>query len=193
MPIITLPLVDAACILCLVAADTCFQEQVVDAAGSYNANSSKDGDVPQATRGKSASGIKVLGMITLNDFDKLEFESKSGRGYIACTTDAIFLDKPLYYDLVIDLRFATTNTRPAFFVSRPVELPSRCGPSFRLSSICFTWRDGHLVSASCLRLSSNLLVLTLPHMLDPTHRHYSFYGCASYSSCMYTTVHSACT
>ena len=156
LPINTLPLVDAACILCLVAADTCFQEQVVDAAGSYNANSSKDGDVPQATRGKSASGIKVLGMITLNDLDKLEFGSRSSCSWIACTTDAIFLDNPSYHDLVIDLCSAMPNTRPAFFVSKPVEPPSRCRPSFRLSSVRFTWSDVHLVSASRLCLSSNL-------------------------------------
>ena len=154
--IITLPPVEAACILCHVAADTCFQEQVADAAASYDADGSEDDDIPQAMHGKSAGGIKVLGMITLNDLDKLEFESKSGRGWIACTTDAIFLDKPSYYDLVIDLRSATPNTRPAFFVSKPVEPPSGRGPSFRLSSVRFTWSDVRLVSPSPPRLSNAL-------------------------------------
>ena len=104
-------------------------------------------------------------MITLNAVNKLKSESKSGHGYIACTTNAIFLDKPLYYDLVTGLCSATSNTRPAFLVSKPVELPSGRGPSFRLLSIYFTWSDVRLVSVSRLRLSSNLSVLTLPHML----------------------------
>ena len=29
----------------------------------------------------------LLGMVTLNDMDRLEFESKSGRGLIACTSE----------------------------------------------------------------------------------------------------------
>lgn len=85
-------------------------------------------------------------MVTLNDMDKLEFESKSCRGWIACTTDAIFLDKPSYYDLLIDLRSATPNTRPAFYVSKPVDPPSGRGPFHRLSSVRFMWRDVRLVS-----------------------------------------------
>ena len=50
---------------------------------------------------------RVLGMVTLNDITSLEAESATGRGWIACTTDALFMEKPQYYDLIIDL---TTST-----------------------------------------------------------------------------------
>ncbi|KAJ2973441.1 hypothetical protein NUW54_g12063 [Trametes sanguinea] len=146
--IITLPPVEAACILCQVAADTCYQEQVSEL---VSAADSQDGDEDTQTsrrlKGRSNAGVKVLGMVTLNDMDKLEFESKSGRGWIACTTDSIFLDKPAYYDLLIDLRSATPNTRPTFHVSKPVEQPNGRGVSYRLSSVRFTWSDVRLVSS----------------------------------------------
>lgn len=35
-------------------------------------------------KGRCKSGIKVLGMVTLNDLDKMEREGKSGTGWIAC-------------------------------------------------------------------------------------------------------------
>ncbi|KAI9068552.1 hypothetical protein FKP32DRAFT_1642132 [Trametes sanguinea] len=143
--IITLPPVEAACILCQVAADTCYKEQVSEL---VSAADSQDGDedtqTPRRLKGRSNAGVKVLGMVTLNDMDKLEFESKSGRGWIACTTDSIFLDKPAYYDLLIDLRSATPNTRPTFHVSKPVEQPNGRGVSYRLSSVRFTWSDVRL-------------------------------------------------
>ncbi|KAJ2972847.1 hypothetical protein NUW54_g12180 [Trametes sanguinea] len=127
--IITLPPVEAACILCQVAADTCYQEQVSEL---ISAADSQDGDEDTQTsrrlKGRSNAGVKVLGMVTLNDMDKLEFESKSGRGWIACTTDSIFLDKPAYYDLLIDLRSATPNTRPTFH--RPLHMERRQARKF---------------------------------------------------------------
>ncbi|KAI1784570.1 hypothetical protein LXA43DRAFT_1122371 [Ganoderma leucocontextum] len=131
--VITLPPVEAACILCQVAADTCYEED------GYG-----DNDQPRRLKGKSTAGVKVLGMITLNDLDKLAFESKAGCGWIACTTDSIFLDKPSYYDLLIDLRNTTPNTRPAFYIPKPVEHPSGRGLSYRLSTVRFTWSDVRL-------------------------------------------------
>ena len=141
--VITLPPVEAACILCQVAADTCYQEQVSELVSAYG--DEEDEDEPRRLKGKSTAGVKVLGMVTLNDLDKLEYESKSGRGWIACTTDSIFLDKPAYYDLLIDLRSATPNNRPAFSIPKPVEQPNGRGPSYRLSSVRFTWSDVRLV------------------------------------------------
>ncbi|KAH9938813.1 uncharacterized protein BXZ73DRAFT_89188 [Epithele typhae] len=142
--IVTIPPVEAACILCHVAADTCFQEQVSEAVSTYDDDSREDDDDIAPLKGKNAAGVKVLGMVTLNDLDKLDFESKSGRGWIACTTDAIFLDKPAYYDLLIDLRSATPNTRPTFYVPKAADQPSGRGPTYRLSTIRFTWSDVRL-------------------------------------------------
>ncbi|KAH9896059.1 hypothetical protein C8Q73DRAFT_690678 [Cubamyces lactineus] len=141
--IITLPPVEAACILCQVAADTCYQEQVSEQLPSDSQDGCDD-PTPHPLKGRSSAGVKVLGMVTLNDLDKLEFESKTGRGWIACTTDSIFLDKPSYYDLLIDLRSTTPNTRPSFHVSKPVEQTSGRSPSHRLSSVRFTWSDVRL-------------------------------------------------
>ena len=47
--------------------------------------------------------IPVLGQVTLSDLGRLEEETKKGNGWIACTTDAIFLERPECYDLVVDL------------------------------------------------------------------------------------------
>ncbi|OSD02286.1 hypothetical protein PYCCODRAFT_1435621 [Trametes coccinea BRFM310] len=143
--IITLPPVEAACILCQVAADTCYQEQVSELVSAQDGqDGDEDSETPRRIKGRSNAGVKVLGMVTLNDVDKLEFESKTGRGWIACTTDSIFLDKPAYYDLLIDLRSATPNTRPTFHISKSVEQPNGRGVSYRLSSVRFTWSDVRL-------------------------------------------------
>ncbi|KAJ3753991.1 hypothetical protein EV360DRAFT_87263 [Lentinula raphanica] len=130
--IYTLPPVEAACILCHVAADFCYEQQV----------DSTSNRLP----GKNKGGIDVLGMITLSDVDRLQAESKSGKGWIACTTDAIFLERPSYYDLLIDLTTSTPNkaTRPTFYSSRPIysqQASSSRGPTHRLSAIRFAWSD----------------------------------------------------
>ncbi len=151
--VITLPPVEAACILCQVAADTCYEEQVSELVSIADSDGYDDDDQPRQLKGKSTAGVKVLGMVTLNDLDKLAFENKSGRGWIACTTDSIFLDKPSYYDLLIDLRNATPNTRPAFYIPKAVEHPSGRGISYRLSSVRFTWSDVRLVRTVSSRAS----------------------------------------
>ena len=153
--VITLPPVEAACILCQVAADTCYEEQVSELVSTANSDGYEDNDQPRRLKGKSTAGVKVLGMVTLNDLDKLAFESKSGRGWIACTTDSIFLDKPSYYDLLIDLRNATPNTRPAFYIPKPVEAPSGRSIGYRLSSVRFTWSDVRLVRPVFSRTSTH--------------------------------------
>lgn len=104
----------------------------------------------------------VLGMVGINDYDKLNTESWRGNGWIACayshhvnntaiephyyagTTDAIFLEKPSLYDLVIDMT-TSRPTRPAFFVSRPAPASSR-GPRHRLQPVRFTFSDVRLWS-----------------------------------------------
>jgi hypothetical protein len=94
--IFTLPPVEAACNLCQVAADLCFDNQyeppptqpLVDIdveavnddtdTGPWTAGTSK-------LKGKCKEGLKVLGMITLNDLDRLDQEASAGTGWIACS------------------------------------------------------------------------------------------------------------
>ncbi|KAF7291123.1 hypothetical protein MIND_01255400 [Mycena indigotica] len=132
--IYTLPPVEAASILCHVAADMAFELQV---------ESSSSTSSPE---GRSRQGINVLGMITLMDLDMIEKEGKNGRGWVACTTDAIFLEKPSYYDLLIDLTTLSPlkATRPTFYASKPVAPSSPSSslrPQYRLSVVRFSWSD----------------------------------------------------
>ncbi|KAG6868851.1 hypothetical protein C0993_008980 [Termitomyces sp. T159_Od127] len=112
--IYTQPPVEAACILCYAAADMC-----------YEAQSSTTGREP----------LRVFGMVTLSDMHRLGTES----GWIACTTDAIFLEKPSCYDLLVDLTYS--GPRPAFYVSKPIIPPPPRGQTHRLSTTRFAWSD----------------------------------------------------
>ncbi|KAL1719949.1 hypothetical protein EV715DRAFT_272352 [Schizophyllum commune] len=131
----TLPPVEAACILCQVASDLCLEAQLEgpDAPGASSQS--------RRLKGKSKDAITALGMVTLSDLDRLDKESQSGRGWIACTTDALFLEKPAYYDLLIDLTTSTPDkaSRPTFYSSRSQEGNSRSPP--KLSVIRFAWSD----------------------------------------------------
>jgi hypothetical protein len=133
--IYTLPPVEAACILCQAAADMCYEAQVTT-----------DGS---QLKGRNKDPTSVLGMVTLTDLDRLKAESQTGRGWIACTTDAIFLEKPSYYDLIIDLTTSTPNkyTRPTFYSSKPItpQQSNPKAPTHRLSTIRFAWSDVALV------------------------------------------------
>ncbi|KAH8991567.1 hypothetical protein EDB92DRAFT_2114554 [Lactarius akahatsu] len=100
----TQPPVEAACFLCQVVADMCLGDQTTPATqGEPNA-------APQL-EGKHKEGINVLGIITLHDIDMLEHESQTGCGWIACMTDAVFLENPQYYDLTTDLTFYAPTER----------------------------------------------------------------------------------
>jgi hypothetical protein len=138
----------------------CYEDQV-------DYQSENDAQYSNRPRGKCKDGINVLGMVTLSDINKLHHEGLSGRGWVACelrvsrvavrlannvdvgTTDAIFLEKPSYYDLVIDLTTSTpsTTSRPTLYVSRPLpQQPGARGPSHRLSVMRWTWSDVKLVN-----------------------------------------------
>jgi DENN domain-containing protein 11 len=99
-------------------------------------------------KGRCRESVRVLGMVTLNDLDRLNSSDNCRRGWIACTTDAIFLEKPSYYDLIINLTTCTPfkASRPSLYLSRPnyPQANSR-SPSHRLSSVRFTWSDVKLV------------------------------------------------
>lgn len=145
----TAPPVEAACVLCQVAADICFEDQISEQPRADSSSSipqegeSSTASAPQF-RGRSSLPIKVLGMVTLNDIDKLERETATGRGWIACTTDAIFLEKPGYYDLLIDLtKIPSKSSRATLHI--PKLLPGGNRPSYRLSAVRFTWSDVKLV------------------------------------------------
>ncbi|KAF8516482.1 hypothetical protein JB92DRAFT_2910206 [Gautieria morchelliformis] len=114
--IYTNPCVEPACILARIASDIC-----------------GEGDRPN-----------VLGMVGINDYDKLNTESWRGNGWVACTTDAIFLEKPSLYDLIIDMT-TSRPARPAFFVSRLAPASPR-GPRHRLQPVRFTFSDVRLWS-----------------------------------------------
>ena len=146
--IYTLPPVEVACILCQAAADMCYQIQTAPD--------------PSGIKARNRDPICVLGMVTLSDLDRLHLESKSTRGWIACTTDALFLEKPLHYDLLIDLTTSTLHTRPTFYASKPVSSsPRHTKPStHRLSTIRFAWSDIKLVSLYSSILTSNLIFYT---------------------------------
>lgn len=59
------------------------------------------------------------------------------------TTDAIFLEKPQLYDLVIDLTTPSSSrsNRPSLFVSRPYSTTNTGKPVYRLQFVRFTWSD----------------------------------------------------
>jgi hypothetical protein len=88
--IFTLPPVEAACNLCQVAADLCFDNQLEQSAPSLLIDDLDDtmstwtAGTPPKLKGKCKDGLKVLGMITLNDMDRLDQESEAGTGWIAC-------------------------------------------------------------------------------------------------------------
>ncbi|EIW77717.1 hypothetical protein CONPUDRAFT_108960 [Coniophora puteana RWD-64-598 SS2] len=142
--IYTLPPVEAACILCQVAADICYESQLDPSLYSTSGEDDTSSRYRTKLEGKSKQGINVLGMVTLSDLNKMDAEGRTGKGWIACTTDAIFLDKPSYYDIVVDLTTSTPNlnSRPTLYLSKPVQSPgSSRGPTHRLSLVRFTWSD----------------------------------------------------
>ncbi|KAJ7583856.1 hypothetical protein C8J56DRAFT_1005133 [Mycena floridula] len=153
--IYTLPPVQAACILCHVAAGMCYEDQV-ETVGESGAR----------LKGRCKEAVNVLGMVTLIDIDRLEAEGKTGRGWIACTSDAIFLEKPSYYDLLIDLTTSTPNkaTRPSFSVSQPIPQPTSY-QTHRLATTRFAWSDVKLV-CHCSILNLHLVDVLQWNELD---------------------------
>lgn len=150
--IYTVPPVEPACVLCQVAADMCFEAQTtpsfnLDEPSAFNFSSSA---AKGKLKDKARAGVKVLGVVTLHDLDRLKEESMDGRGWVACTTDAIFLEKPEYYDLLVDLTVTPsrggrpTMASPKASSSEPSSLR---GDRYKLSTVRFTWSDVKLVSA----------------------------------------------
>src|SRR6266702_1401901 len=120
----TQPPVEAACFLCQVAADMCFEDQTTPVSDPTT-ECERPGTSPQL-KGKHKEGINVFGIIALHDIDMLERESRIACGWIACTTDAVFLAKPQHYDLIIDLTsYAPPRGRAC---NSPSRSRTRAGP-----------------------------------------------------------------
>lgn len=165
--IFTLPPVEVAGTLAWIAADLCREHHASPRNSSFGvpmedlfctyrfsvlktsvesisaAKSSEDneGHVPES--------IRVLGMVTLSDMARLDAESAKGQGWIACTTDAIFLERPQYYDLIIDLTTSTPSkaSRPTLHMSKPTPASAngKRKASYKLETVRFTWSDVKLV------------------------------------------------
>jgi hypothetical protein len=104
-------------------------------------------------KGRTRESIRVFGMVTLSDLDMLQSESDCQKGWVACTTDAIYLEKPSLYDLVIDLTTSTPSksSRPTLHLSRPTEWSEGGnGRNHKLSQVRFTWSDMKVVSVLVL-------------------------------------------
>ncbi|KAI0260622.1 hypothetical protein BC834DRAFT_973341 [Gloeopeniophorella convolvens] len=112
----TAPPLASASVLCHALADMCFAPEPAPALRRRDEHPGED-------------GVRVLGVVTLHDLAMLERESARGRGWIACTTDTMFLEKPQHYDLLVDLSAPASVGRPAL----------RLAP--RLTSVRFTWSD----------------------------------------------------
>ncbi|CAE6338979.1 unnamed protein product [Rhizoctonia solani] len=100
------PVVEPACVLARVAADICFGWR-------------SEMEVP-GIGGKDEHSIPVLGMVGLDSIEKLEEEGMKRSGWIACTTERIFLEKPYLYDLVVDLSPSLLAHSPA---TKPTSTP----------------------------------------------------------------------
>ena len=75
-PYLHTPPVEAACILCRVAADMCYEIQA-----DQQSRATYDDRYNNRLKGKCREGINVLGMVTLNDLDMLRHLGRGGRGW----------------------------------------------------------------------------------------------------------------
>jgi hypothetical protein len=109
---------------------------------------------------KQKEGINLLNVVTLHNIGPLERESTTGCGWIACmwyfqrafihlvivspalsigTTDASFLERPQYYDLVIDMTFSPKRaSHPNLQLSVKESNGRSRRPSYHLSIVRFT-------------------------------------------------------
>ncbi|KAJ1303744.1 hypothetical protein OPQ81_008168 [Rhizoctonia solani] len=172
------PVVEPACVLARVAADICFGWR-------------SDNDVPGLASGEAQS-IPVLGMVGLDAIEKLEEEGMKRSGWIACTTERIFLEKPYLYDLVVDLSpsllahspatkpTATADDKPVLSVSVPstASTPSLSN-NFKLAPTRPTFSDLKIFADIEKALYSQPLCSHSHHTPPPpTNRSTTSFGCA---------------
>ncbi|TEB26389.1 hypothetical protein FA13DRAFT_1889921 [Coprinellus micaceus] len=104
------------------------------------------------SRHSPSETTRILGMVTLHDLLGSKFgddgdtehsdEDGVGRGWIACTTDALFLEKPSYYDLLIDLTSVGVSssstvafTTPKHPTSAGANSPTNSGSSWMITPV----------------------------------------------------------
>lgn len=150
--------VEAACLLTKACVDVAFPDVVMGSAGENGSGSATE---DEAGLERDDRRPAVLGQVGLMDIDRLKAESQKGLGWIACTTDSIFKDRPALYDLIVDLTTATnslspsspspTITRPTLHISRPSLSSTTASPkspqpatAYKLYLVRFTFSDVRL-------------------------------------------------
>ncbi|KAG8683556.1 hypothetical protein FRC08_014213 [Ceratobasidium sp. 394] len=126
------PVVEPACVLARVAADICF---------GWRSDMDLGGEAPEPA-------IPVLGMVGLDAIEKLGEDALKRSGWIACTTERIFFEKPHLYDLVVDLSPSllahSPSTVPAPGDDKPVlsvSVPSSSSSTYKLAPTRPTYSD----------------------------------------------------
>ncbi|KAG9008709.1 hypothetical protein FRB93_006255 [Tulasnella sp. JGI-2019a] len=122
---------------------------------------------------------KALGTVGLIDIDMLKAESSTGLGWTACTTDALFLERPALYDLIVDLTTITPSisaltevstipiTRPNLYIPTPPSLASSSASTPKLQQVRFTFSDIRLWS----RIDRILRCTATTNANQPNHIH----------------------
>lgn len=68
------------------------------------------------------------------------------------------MEKPQYYDLIIDLSTSTPSksSRPALYMSKPTRTSStgKKKPSWKLEAVRYTWSDVKIVGCSIIIIDS---------------------------------------
>ncbi|TEB25766.1 hypothetical protein FA13DRAFT_1777318 [Coprinellus micaceus] len=149
--IYTKPPVEFACVMCYAAVDMVRSvQQEVQEGYMDDAEDGKVTVIP--SRHSPSETTRVLGMVTLHDLLGSKFgddgdtehsdEDGVGRGWIACTTDALFLEKPSYYDLLIDLTSVGVSssstvafTTPKHPTSAGANSPTNSGSSWMITPV----------------------------------------------------------
>ncbi|KAH8822398.1 hypothetical protein DL96DRAFT_1819886 [Flagelloscypha sp. PMI_526] len=110
-------------------------------------------ELTSAPKGAKDKGIQVLGCITLNDMERLKEAGETGSGWVACTSDAIYLEKTDTFDLLIDLTTLKASPPPPTTnpgsTTTPAPPPGnrRLRPTFhtshggKLSQLRWGWSD----------------------------------------------------
>ncbi|KAG8740951.1 hypothetical protein FRC10_003521 [Ceratobasidium sp. 414] len=126
------PVVEPACVLARVAADICF---------GWRSEMDLGGEAPEPA-------IPVLGMVGLDAIEKLSEDALKRSGWIACTTERIFFEKPHLYDLVVDLSPSllahSPSTVPTSGDDKPVlsvAVPSSSSSTYKLAPTRPTYSD----------------------------------------------------
>lgn len=151
--IYTKPPVEYACVLCYAAVDMVRSIQEGELSQLFTDDEDKATLVPP--RHSPGDATRVLGMVTLHDLLGSKFSEEDDgtdddggqprtRGWIACTTDALFLEKPSYYDLLVDMTSVGvySSSTAAFKTSKSAPPP----PTSQTSTSTNSWLNALSIS-----------------------------------------------